>query len=313
MPSSRSVTQAQYKSILWRRLNAWPNPSFTADAPWCAQLLFKCKNFQRTGAFKFRGAFNTLSKFEVAQRRAEPTAFLGGNHAQGFARSARLPNMQVLIVMPKDASAAKLASTRSHGIEVMRYDRFFDDREELERDMTITPSYDHPDVVAGHGTAKKEFIDYTDPLELLYVRPGGGGFISGSALAIRLPGPQCKTYGVEPKVGNDGQLSLRSGRVVHIPVPQIIADGAQTQHMGEYTFGIIQRDVDDILTVSHAQLAEAMRFFDERVKMVVEPTGCLAFACACRDPEAIRGARAGVIVSGVNVDLARYAGALVAH
>ena len=179
--------------------------------------------------------------------------------------------------------------------------------------MTLIPPYDHPDVIAGQGTAAKELIEETGPLDRLYVCTGGGGLTSGSALAARALAPQCKVYGVEPEAGNDGQQSLRAGRIVHIPVPQTIADGAQTQHLGEYTFGIIRRDVDDILTVSDAQLVEAMRFFAERMKMVVEPTGCLAFAGACTDAQAIRGARVGVIVSGGNVDLARYAELLAAR
>ncbi|OZA87652.1 MAG: serine dehydratase [Polaromonas sp. 39-63-25] len=273
--------------------------SATADARWGAQFFFKCENFQRMGAFKFRGAFNALS------------------HAQAVALSARLLGMPALIVMPQDAPAAKLAATRGYGAEMVLYDRFTEDREALtlrlaaERGMTLIPPYDHPDVIAGQGTAAKELFEETGPLDCLYVCTGGGGLTSGSALAARALAPQCKVYGVEPEAGNDGQQSLRAGRIVHIPVPQTIADGAQTQHLGEYTFGIIRRDVDDILTVSDAQLVEAMRFFAERMKMVVEPTGCLAFAGACTDAAAIKGARVGVIVSGGNVDLARYADLLV--
>lgn len=287
--------------------------SATADARWGAQFFFKCENFQRMGAFKFRGAFNALSKFDATQRQAGAIAFSSGNHAQAVALSARLLGMPALIVMPQDAPAAKLAATRGYGAEVVLYDRFTEDREALtlrlaaERGMTLIPPYDHPDVIAGQGTAAKELLEETGPLDRLYVCTGGGGLTSGSALAARALAPRCKVYGVEPEAGNDAQQSLRAGRIVHIPVPQTIADGAQTQHLGEYTFGIMRRDVDDILTVSDAQLVEAMRFFAERMKMVVEPTGCLAFAGACTDAAAIKGARVGVIVSGGNVDLARYA------
>ncbi len=287
--------------------------SATADARWDAQFFFKYENFQRMGAFKFRGAFNALSKFDAAQRRAGAIAFSSGNHAQAVALSARLLGMPALIVMPKDAPAAKLAATRGYGAEVVLYDRFTEDREALtqrlatERGMTLIPPYDHPDVIAGQGTAARELIEETGPLERLYVCLGGGGLTSGSALVARALAPHCKVYGVEPEAGNDGQQSLRAGRIVHIETPKTIADGAQTQHLGNYTFGIIRRDVDDILTVSDAQLVEAMRFFAERMKMVVEPTGCLAFAGACTDLDAIKGARVGVIVSGGNVDLARYA------
>ena len=293
--------------------------SATADARWGANFFFKCENVQRMGAFKFRGAFNALSKFDAAQRRAGAIAFSSGNHAQAVALSARLLDMPALIVMPQDAPAAKLAATRGYGAEVVLYDRFSEDREALtqrlaaERGMTLIPPYDHPDVIAGQGTAAKELIEETGPLDRLYVCLGGGGLTSGSALAARALSPACQVYGVEPEAGDDGQQSLRAGRIVQIPVPQTIADGAQTQHLGNYTFGIIRRDVTDILTVSDALLVEAMRFFAERMKMVVEPTGCLAFAGACADPAAIRGARVGVIVSGGNVDLARYAGLLAMH
>ncbi|MDP1935771.1 MAG: threo-3-hydroxy-L-aspartate ammonia-lyase [Hylemonella sp.] len=290
--------------------------SATADARWGANFFFKCENFQRMGAFKFRGAFNALSRFDAAQRRAGAIAFSSGNHAQAVALSARLLGMPALIVMPQDAPAAKLAATRGYGAEVVLYDRFSEDREALtqrlaaERGMTLIPPYDHPDVIAGQGTAAKELIEEAGPLDRLYVCLGGGGLTSGSALAARALSPACQVYGVEPEAGNDGQQSLRAGRIVQIPVPQTIADGAQTQHLGNYTFGIIRRDVTDILTVSDAQLVEAMRFFAERMKMVVEPTGCLAFAGACADAAAIKGLRVGVIISGGNVDLARYAALL---
>jgi threo-3-hydroxy-L-aspartate ammonia-lyase len=296
--------------------------SSTANTRWGAQFFFKCENFQRAGAFKFRGAFNALSKFDAAQRSAGVIAFSSGNHAQAVALAARLLGMPALIVMPQDASAAKLAATRGYGADVMLYDRFTEDREALtqrlaaERGMTLIPPYDHPDVIAGQGTAVKELIEETGPLDRLYVCLGGGGLTSGSALAARALAPQCQVYGVEPEAGNDGQQSLRAGHIVHIATPKTIADGAQTQHLGAYTFAIIQRDVTDIVTVSDAQLVEAMRFFAERMKMVVEPTGCLAFAAACAASEAdqtFKGARVGVIVSGGNVDMVRYAELLAAR
>jgi threo-3-hydroxy-L-aspartate ammonia-lyase len=290
--------------------------SRTADARWGARFFFKCENFQRMGAFKFRGAFNALSKFDAAQRKSGVIAFSSGNHAQAIALAASILDMPAVIVMPNDAPAAKLAATRAYGAEVVQYDRFAEDREALtrrlatERGMTLIPPYDHPDVIAGQGTAVKELIEETGPLDLLYVCLGGGGLTSGSALSARALSPDCKVYGVEPEAGNDGQQSLRAGRIVHIETPKTIADGAQTQHLGEYTFGIIRRDVHDIVTVSDAQLVDAMRFFAERMKMVVEPTGCLAFAGACAAGDAIRGARVGVIISGGNVDLGRYAALL---
>ena len=296
--------------------------SATADARWGAQFFFKCENFQRTGAFKFRGAFNALSKFDAVQRRAGAVAFSSGNHAQAVALSAKLLGMPAVIVMPRDAPAAKLVATRGYGAEVVLYDRFKEDREALtqqiatDRGMTLIPPYDHPDVIAGQGTATKELIEEVGALDRLYVCCGGGGLTSGSALAARALAPRCKVYGVEPEAGNDGQQSLRAGRIVHIETPETIADGAQTRHLGHHTFAIIQRYVDDIVTVIDAQLVQCMRFFAERMKMVVEPTGCLAFAAACAAAElapGLKGERVGVIVSGGNVDLARYAGLLATH
>ena len=291
--------------------------STTANERWGAEFFFKCENFQRMGAFKFRGAFNALSKFDAAQRKGGVIAFSSGNHAQAIALSARLLAMPAVIVMPKDAPAAKVAATKGYGAEVVMYDRFTEDREALtkrlaqERGMTMIPPYDHPDVLAGQGTAVKELIEETGPLDHLFVCLGGGGLLSGSALSARALAPNCRVYGVEPEAGNDGQQSFRAGKIVHIETPKTIADGAQTQHLGEYTFGIIRRDVDDIFTVTDEQLVDAMRFFAERMKMVVEPTGCLAFAGAIAAGKAVAGQRVGIVISGGNVDLSRYA-ALIA-
>ena len=293
--------------------------STTANARWNAQFFFKCENFQRTGAFKFRGAFNALSKFDAAQRRAGVVAFSSGNHAQAIALSARLLNMPAAIVMPHDAPESKLLATRGYGAEVVLYDRFTEDRQAItqqlaeQRGMTVVPPFDHPDVIAGQGTAAKELIEEVGALDRLYVCCGGGGLTSGSALAARALVPSCRVYGVEPENGNDGQQSLQAGQIVHIATPVTIADGAQTQHLGHYTFAILRQAIDGIVTVSDAELVESMRFFAERMKMVVEPTGCLAFAAACAASDAKTlpvGSRVGVIVSGGNVDIARYAGLL---
>ncbi|MGH6625319.1 MAG: threo-3-hydroxy-L-aspartate ammonia-lyase [Burkholderiaceae bacterium] len=284
-----------------------------ADERLGAQVFFKCENFQRMGAFKFRGAFNALSQFTPEQRKAGVLAFSSGNHAQAIALSARILGLPAAIVMPLDAPAAKLAATRGYGAEVITYDRFSEDREAIsqrlaaERGMTLIPPYDHAHVLAGQGTAAKELIEEAGPLDALFVCLGGGGLLSGSALAARALSPHCKVYGVEPEAGNDGQQSLRSGQIVRIATPQTIADGAQTQHLGQLTFAIIRRDVDDILTASDTQLVAAMRFFAERMKMVVEPTGALSFAGAQQAGPPLKGARVGVIVSGGNVDLKRYA------
>jgi threonine dehydratase len=290
--------------------------SRTLDAEVGAQVFIKCENFQRMGAFKFRGAFNALSCFDAAQRRAGVVAFSSGNHAQAIALAARLLGMPAIIVMPRDAPAAKLAATRGYlaeGGEVVLYDRWSEDREAItqrlarERGMTLIPPYDHPHVIAGQGTAAKELIDEVGALDALFVCLGGGGLLSGSALATRALSPHAKVYGVEPEAGNDGQQSLRAGRIVHIDTPQTIADGAQTQHLGQITFEIIRREVDDILTASDAELVEAMRLFATRLKLIVEPTGCLGLAAARRlGRDRLAGQRVGVIASGGNVDIERF-------
>jgi len=288
--------------------------SRTADAELGASVFFKCENFQRMGAFKFRGAFNALSCFDARQRQAGVVAFSSGNHAQAIALAARLLGMPATIVMPHDAPASKVAATQGYGGQVVFYDRYSEDREAIgarlaeERGLTLIPPYDHADVIAGQGTAAKELFDEVGPLDALFVCLGGGGLLSGSALATRALSPQTKIYGVEPEAGNDGQQSFRSGSVVHIATPKTIADGAQTQHLGRITFEIIRRDVDDIFTASDTELIDAMRFFAERMKIVVEPTGCLGFAAARR--QALKGQRVGVIVSGGNVDMNRFAALL---
>ena len=287
--------------------------SRTADAELGAQIYFKCENLQRMGAFKFRGAFNALSKFDALQRHAGVVAFSSGNHAQAVALSASLLGMPATIVMPSDAPATKVAATRGYGGEVVLYDRYTEDREAIgcqlaeERGMTLIPPYDHADVIAGQGTAAKELIEETGPLDALFVCLGGGGLLSGSALATRVLAPDCRIYGVEPEAGNDGQQSFRSGRLVRIETPQTLADGAQTQQLGHLTFPIICRDVFDVLTASDVELVACMRFFAERMKMVVEPTGCLGYAAARRMTSELAGKRVGVLISGGNVDLKRYA------
>ena len=283
--------------------------SRTIDGELSAQLFFKCENLQRMGAFKFRGAFNALSRFDARQRQSGVVTFSSGNHAQAIALSARLLGMTATIIMPNDAPAAKVAATRGYGGNVVLYDRFTEDREQIGRDlaekhgMTLIPPYDHPDVIAGQGTAAKELIEDVGDLDTLFVCLGGGGLLSGSALAVRALSPRCKIYGVEPEAGNDGQQSFRSGKIVHIDTPKTIADGAQTQHLGAYPFEIIRRDVDDILTVTDPDLIDAMRFFATRMKLLVEPTGCLSLAGARSMKTQLKGLRVGVIITGGNVDL----------
>ncbi|WP_325087964.1 threo-3-hydroxy-L-aspartate ammonia-lyase [Burkholderia contaminans] len=286
--------------------------SRTIDEALGAQVFFKCENLQRMGAFKFRGAFNALSRFDAAQRRNGVVAFSSGNHAQAIALSARMLGIPATIVMPQDAPAAKMAATRGYGGKVVTYDRYTEDREQIGRELaaqhglTLIPPYDHPDVIAGQGTAAKELFDEVGPLDAVFTPLGGGGLLSGTALATRALSPHATLYGVEPEAGNDGQQSFRSGAIVHIDTPRTIADGAQTQHLGNLTFPIIRRDVDDILTATDAELVDCMRFFAMRMKMVVEPTGCLSFAAVRRMKDALQGKRVGVVISGGNVDLENF-------
>ena len=291
--------------------------SRTADETSGASIFFKCENFQRMGAFKFRGAFNALSLLEPAARARGVIAFSSGNHAQAVALAARILGIHATIVMPQDAPLSKMQATRGYGGDVVTYDRYREDREDIarrlaaERGAAIIPPFDHPDVIAGQGTAAAELFEQAGPLDSLFVCLGGGGLLAGSILSARALSPHCKVYGVEPQAGNDGQRSLSEGRIVRIEVPRTIADGAQTQALGRHTFEIIRRDVADILTVSDAELIDCMRFFANRLKIVVEPTGCLGFGAVRALGDGLRGQRVGVIVSGGNVDAARY-GALLA-
>jgi len=277
-----------------------------------AQVYFKCENLQRMGAFKFRGAFNALSRFSAAQRKAGVVTFSSGNHAQAIALSAQLLGIPATIVMPHDAPAMKMAATRGYGGRVILYDRYKEDREQIGRDLaekeglTLIPPYDHPDVIAGQGTAADELFDEVGKLDALLTPLGGGGLLSGTALATRARSPETRLYGVEPEAGNDGQQSYRTGKIVRIETPKTIADGAQTAYLGNYTFEIIRRDVDDVLTASDAALVTAMRFFASRMKIVVEPTGCLGVAALEQIKDQLRGKRVGVVISGGNVDLDRF-------
>lgn len=287
--------------------------SRTVDAEVGAQVFFKCENLQRMGAFKFRGAYNALASLDPVARRRGVVAFSSGNHAQAIALAATLQGAPATIVMPLDAPRSKIEATREYGGRVVTYDRYRENREEIaarlaaEEGLTVIPPYDHPEVIAGQGTAALELFAEVGSLDSLFVCLGGGGLLAGSALVAKARSRATQVYGVEPEAGNDGQQSLHQGRIVRIEVPQTIADGAQTQALGEYTFPIIRRDVADVFTVSDAELRDSMRFFAARMKMVVEPTGCLGFAGLRKERSRIAGGRVGVIISGGNVDLERYA------
>lgn len=282
------------------------------DEEFGANVFFKCENLQRTGAFKFRGAFNALSRLDDAQRKAGVIAFSSGNHAQAVALAARLLGMPATIVMPDDAPVSKIAATRGYGGKIVFYDRYSGDRDAICRELSereglaLIPPFDHPDVISGQGTVTKELLEETGPLDALFVCLGGGGLLSGAALAARAMAPECAIYGVEPEAGNDVQQSFRKGEIVQIATPKTIADGAQTQRAGNLTFAIIRRDVTDILTASDAELVECMRLAATRLKLIIEPTGCLAFAAARAMKNDLKGKRVGIIISGGNVDLDRF-------
>ncbi len=289
-----------------------------ADRSTSARVFFKCENFQRAGAFKFRGAYNAIALLSASEKRAGVVTFSSGNHGQAIALAARLQSVTAVVVVPRDAPASKIAAARDYGAELVFYDRQTENREDIarriarEQGRALIPPYDHPHVIAGQGTAAKELFEEVGALDYLFVCLGGGGLLAGSALAANELSPNCKLIGVEPERGNDGQQSFRLGRIVTIPVPDTIADGARTTHLGEHTFRIIRDAVEDIVTVSDRDLTQTMRFFAERMKIVVEPTGALAAAAVLQKGFALTGRRVGVLISGGNVDATTF-GELVAR
>jgi threo-3-hydroxy-L-aspartate ammonia-lyase len=287
--------------------------STTIDTLTGTQAFFKCENLQRMGAFKFRGAFNALSQLSAEDKRRGVIAFSSGNHAQAVALAGRLLAVKTTIVMPANAPKVKLDATRGYGAEVVTYKKD-EDRENVtarlakERNLQIIPPFDHPHIVAGQGTAAKELFEDAGALDYLLVPCGGGGLLSGSALAARGLAPKCRVIGVEPAAGDDATRSFKEKKLVKIPVPDTIADGARTTSLGEVTFPIVRDYVSDMLTVSDDELLAAMFFLWERMKIVVEPTGALAACALLQKKLSAQGARVGVILSGGNVDL-RWAAA----
>ncbi|HKJ54986.1 MAG TPA: threo-3-hydroxy-L-aspartate ammonia-lyase [Nitriliruptoraceae bacterium] len=278
-----------------------------------ATLFFKCENLQRVGAFKFRGGYNALSQFDDAQRAAGVVSFSSGNHAQAIALSAQLLDIPATIVMPTDAPAAKVAATRGYGATVVTYDRYTEDRAAIgqsladDHGMTLIPPYDHPDIMAGQGTAAMELFEEVGPLDALFVPLGGGGLLSGTALATRALSPHCRLVGVEPEAGDDGRQSFETGELVTIPPPVTIADGAQTPSLGHLTFAVIRRSVDEIVTATDDELVAGMAQLASTMKLVVEPTGCLGFAAVKATAASLADQRVGIILTGGNIDLARFA------
>jgi len=284
--------------------------SSTIDALTGARVHFKCENFQRMGAFKFRGAYNALSQLSPEQKRKGVVAFSSGNHAQAVALSGKLLGVPATIVMPTDAPKVKLEATRGYGAEVVMYNASNEDRQKIaeklaaERGLTVIPPFDHPHILAGQGTAAKELIEETGPLDILMVPCGGGGLLSGCSIAAKHLSPKCRVIGVEPAAGDDGLRAFRSGKLETIKLPETIADGARTTSLGKITFALIQKHVDDFLTVTDEELVKWMFFLWERMKIVVEPTGALAASALLQGKIDAKGRKVGVVISGGNVDLA---------
>jgi threonine dehydratase len=284
--------------------------SRTLDARVGAQVFLKCENLQRMGAFKFRGAYNTIVQIPEQVRRRGVVAYSSGNHAQAVALVARDLGIPATIVMPSTAPASKLDATRGYGAELAFYDQAGEEREAMaeriarERGMTLIPPFDHPEIVAGQGTAALELFEEAGPLDLLLVPVGGGGLISGSALAASVLSPGCRVIGVEPEAGDDGGRSFRSGQLERIATPDTIADGARTQSLSPLTLALIRRHVSDMITASDPELIRAMAFGWERMKLIVEPTGVLGLAPLLAQRYQAAGQRVGVILSGGNVDIA---------
>jgi threo-3-hydroxy-L-aspartate ammonia-lyase len=273
------------------------------------QTFFKCENFQRTGSFKFRGAYNALSQLSVEQKHSGVLTFSSGNHAQAIALSGQLLNIPTTIVMPDDAPAVKETATRGYGAEVILYNKRETSREELaqnlsqQRGLTLIPPYDYPHVIAGQGTAAKELIEEVGELDLLLVCCGGGGLLSGSAISAKSLSPNCKIIGVEPERADDATRSFHSKTLQTVNNPDTIADGARTPSLGKITFPLVLEYVDDMVTVSEEAILRTMFFMWERLKIVVEPTGVLAAAALLEGVVKIKQGRVGVIISGGNVDL----------
>lgn len=284
--------------------------SRTLDDRLGAQVFLKCENLQRGGAFKFRGAYNAVSRLSDDERARGVLAYSSGNHAQAVALTGRLMGVRTVIVMPMDAPAAKIEGTRGYGAEVVLYDKHGRSREEIaaelqrERGMVLIPPYDHADVVAGQGTAALELIEDTGPLDALLTPCGGGGLLSGSALAARALSPGIAVVGVEPELADDATRTFRSGELQSVHNPPTIADGLRTPSLGRITLPLVRANVSDMRTVTEAGIVEAMRFLWTRMKIVVEPSGAVPLAALLADPEGFRGMRIGVVISGGNVDLA---------
>jgi threonine dehydratase len=278
-----------------------------------ADVFLKAECFQRTGSFKFRGAYNAIHALSAPERARGVAAYSSGNHAQAVALAAALHDIPAVILMPEDAPALKVAATRGYGAEIVTYDRYGTERTLLgegiaaERDRTLIPPFNHWDVIAGQGTAALELFDAAGPLDTLLVCVGGGGLISGCSTVAKAQARPVRVIGVEPAAGDDAKRSLEEGRIVTIPTPRTIADGQQTTSIGERTFAVMRRRVDAIVTVTDAEIVAAMRFVFERLNLVVEPSGACALAALLAGRVEVSGQRVGVTLSGGNVGADQFA------
>jgi threonine dehydratase len=285
--------------------------SHSIDAQTGASVFFKCENLQRAGAFKFRGAYNALSRLSTDDRRRGVVTFSSGNHAQAIALAGRILDIPRVIVMPSDAPEVKRAATAAYGGEIVLYDRDREDREAIgrrlaaERGLTLVPPYDHPHIIAGQGTAALELLDDVGPLDVLFAPCGGGGLLSGTALTAATRSPGCRVIGVEPAAGDDATRSFRTKRLQTVHNPVTVADGARTPSLGALTFPLVMQYVSDMTTVDDPTLLRTMFHLWERLKLVVEPTGALGAAAAIHGQAPLAGKRVGVILSGGNVELAQ--------
>jgi len=276
-----------------------------------ATIFFKCENLQRAGAFKFRGAYNAMSRLSLDERSRGVVAFSSGNHAQAVALAGQLLNIPRVIVMPRDAPEVKRAATEGYGAEIVLYNREHDDRESIgrrlsqERGLALIPPYDHADVIAGQGTAARELFEETGPLDVLLAPCGGGGLLAGSALAAAAMSPDCAVIGVEPATADDATRSFRSKQLQTVQNPQTVADGARTASLGSLTLPLVLQYVSDMTTVDDKALLATMFYLWERLKLIVEPTGALGAAAAFDGNVPIAGRRVGVILTGGNVDLSQ--------
>ncbi|MCZ6472400.1 MAG: threo-3-hydroxy-L-aspartate ammonia-lyase [SAR324 cluster bacterium] len=288
--------------------------SRTLDEAAGCQVFLKCENFQRVGAFKFRGAYNTLCKLSEQERAVGVITYSSGNHAQAVAYAAELLGINATVVMPADAPPIKLAATRGYGAEVITYDPEGGEEREMiarriqaERGQVMVPPFDHPDVIAGQGTATLELLQEVEGLDAMLAPCGGGGSLSGAALVVKHELPHAKVIGVEPQGSDCGSRAFRSGRIETVAHPTTMADGLKPKALGEHTFAVIRSHVDEMLTVSEEQIRVTLDFLWNRMKMVVEPSGAVALAPLLHRKAGLEGRRVGVLITGGNADIAKVA------